>query len=152
LVFTDYNLPVLEELLLSCNQLDAVPNAVFKLPSLVLLDVSNNKISELPFCMWTAPRLRDLNASWNLLSDLPSSAPSAPPGPFAAGPKRSKSVENLFASAEFKLFGKGITVDGDEEEAVSESGSKHDTGVADHKSLESSDFGYLEFRDSGNVK
>ncbi|CAG0916811.1 unnamed protein product [Notodromas monacha] len=136
----EYCLPVLEELLLSFNQLDSVPEAVFKLPSLVLLDISNNKISELPFAMWTAPRLRDLNASWNLLSDVPST-PKKAEMKSGGGPKRSRSVENIFAAPEFRLS-KEIVIDD----------LPGDLAQEETDSLSEAELGFLVFRDAGNVK
>uniref|UniRef100_A0A182N1F9 non-specific serine/threonine protein kinase n=1 Tax=Anopheles dirus TaxID=7168 RepID=A0A182N1F9_9DIPT len=68
----EYQCPVLEELYLQDNRLEAVPAPLFRLPSLAILDVSNNKLQELPFEMWKAPKLKELNVAFNFLKDLPS--------------------------------------------------------------------------------
>uniref|UniRef100_A0A182QR29 non-specific serine/threonine protein kinase n=1 Tax=Anopheles farauti TaxID=69004 RepID=A0A182QR29_9DIPT len=68
----EYQCPVLEELYLQDNRLEAVPAVLFRLPSLAILDVSNNKLQELPFEMWKAPKLKELNVAFNFLKDLPS--------------------------------------------------------------------------------
>ncbi|XP_063218267.1 leucine-rich repeat serine/threonine-protein kinase 1 isoform X2 [Bacillus rossius redtenbacheri] len=70
-----YSAPVLEELYLQDNRLEAVPEDVFRMPSLVTLDLSNNKLQELPYVMWRSPKMKELNVAFNLLRELPSSPP-----------------------------------------------------------------------------
>ncbi|XP_038220950.1 leucine-rich repeat serine/threonine-protein kinase 1 [Zerene cesonia] len=67
-----YTAPVLQELYLQDNRLEALPPELFSLPALTSLDVSNNKLRALPANMWSAPSLRDLNAALNHLKELPS--------------------------------------------------------------------------------
>lgn len=67
-----YQCPMLEELYLQDNNLEDIPNKIFRLPSIVILDISNNKLEKIPFDMWKAPKLRELNIAFNLLKDLPS--------------------------------------------------------------------------------
>ncbi|KAH9381093.1 hypothetical protein HPB48_010765 [Haemaphysalis longicornis] len=83
--------PLLEELQLQDNRLEAVPGPLFHLPALHTLDLSNNKLQALPEELWCAPRLRDLNLSMNMLSRLPSEPGGKPvpqePEPTPAEPR-----------------------------------------------------------------
>lgn len=63
--------PVLQEVILSHNNLTAAPDDLFYFPALVSLDLSNNAIHSLPWAMWQAPVLKDLNLSHNFIESLP---------------------------------------------------------------------------------
>ena len=63
--------PVLQEVVLSHNNLVTAPDDLFYFPALVSLDLSYNAIQNLPWAIWQAPVLKDLNLSHNCIESLP---------------------------------------------------------------------------------
>ncbi|XP_070567306.1 leucine-rich repeat serine/threonine-protein kinase 1-like [Ptychodera flava] len=66
-----WHCPVLQKIDLSHNELEYLPQQLFKLPELEILLVSHNKLKSVPYAMWTGPKLTRLHMSYNDLEELP---------------------------------------------------------------------------------
>ncbi|KAL1496877.1 hypothetical protein AB1Y20_014459 [Prymnesium parvum] len=74
------NLPPLARLDVSHNQLDSLPGSITEMCRLAVLDVSHNRLASLPDGLAALAALRQLHASHNRLASLPAAteAPSLP--------------------------------------------------------------------------